>query len=32
MSKKQMIRRRGLSAFLAMAMCIGVLPPTAGQP
>ena len=30
MSKKQMIRRRGLSAFLAMAMCIGVLPPTAG--
>ena len=30
MSKKQMIRRRGLSTFLAMAMCIGVLPPTAG--
>ena len=30
MSKKQMIRRRGLCAFLAMAMCIGVLPPTAG--
>ena len=30
MSKKQMIRRQGLSAFLAVAMCIGVLPPTAG--
>ncbi len=30
MSKKQMIRRRGLCAFLAVAMCIGVLPPTAG--
>lgn len=30
MSKKQMIRRRGLSAFLAVAMCIGMLPPTAG--
>ena len=30
MSKKQMIRRRGLCGLLAMAMCIGVLPPTAG--
>ena len=30
MSKKQMIRRRGLSAFLAVAKCIGMLPPTAG--
>lgn len=29
MSKKQMIRRRGLSAFLAMAMCFGLLPATA---
>ena len=26
MSKTQMIRRRGLSAFLAMAMCFGLLP------
>ena len=30
MSKKQMIRRRGLCGLLAVAMCIGVLPPTAG--
>lgn len=30
MSKKQMIRRRGLCGLLAMAMCIGMLPPTAG--
>ena len=30
MSKKQMIRRRGLCSLLAVAMCIGVLPPTAG--
>ena len=30
MSKKQMIQRRGLSAFLAMAMCFGLLPSTAG--
>ena len=30
MSKKQIIRRRGLCGLLAMAMCIGVLPPTAG--
>lgn len=30
MSKKQMIRRRGLCGLLAMVMCIGVLPPTAG--
>ena len=30
MSKKRMIRRRGLCGLLAMAMCIGVLPPTAG--
>ena len=29
MSKKQMIRRRGLSAFLAVAMCFGLLPATA---
>ena len=29
MSKKQMIRQRGLSAFLAMAMCFGLLPATA---
>ena len=29
MSKKQMIRRRGLCGLLAVAMCIGVLPPTA---
>lgn len=29
MSKKQMIRRRGLCAFLAMAMCFGLLPATA---
>ena len=29
MRKKQMIRRRGLSAFLAMAMCFGLLPATA---
>lgn len=29
MSKKQMIRRRGLSAFLAVAMCFGLLPVTA---
>ena len=29
MGKKQMIRRRGLSAFLAMAMCFGLLPATA---
>lgn len=30
MSKKQMIRRRGLCGLLAVAMCIGMLPPTAG--
>ena len=30
MSKKQMIRRRGLCGLLAVAMCIGVLPPIAG--
>ena len=30
MSKKQIIRRRGLCGLLAVAMCIGVLPPTAG--
>lgn len=30
MSKKQMIRRRSLCGLLAVAMCIGVLPPTAG--
>ena len=30
MSKKQMIRRRGLCGLLAVAMCIGGLPPTAG--
>ena len=30
MSKKQMIRRRGLCGLLAVAMCIGVLPQTAG--
>ena len=30
MSKKQMIRRRGLCGLLAVAMCIGVLPSTAG--
>ena len=29
MSKKQTIRRRGLCAFLAMAMCFGLLPATA---
>ena len=29
MSKKQMIRQRGLSAFLAVAMCFGLLPATA---
>ena len=29
MSKKQMIRRQGLCAFLAMAMCFGLLPATA---
>ena len=29
MSKTQMIRRRGLSAFLAVAMCFGLLPATA---
>ena len=29
MSKKQMIRRRGLSTFLAVAMCFGLLPATA---
>ena len=29
MSKKQMIRWRGLSAFLAVAMCFGLLPATA---
>ena len=29
MSKKQMIRRRGLCGLLAVAMCIGVLPATA---
>ena len=30
MSKKQIIRRRGLCGLLALAMCIGVMPPTAG--
>ena len=30
MSKKQIIRRRGLCGLLALVMCIGVLPPTAG--
>ena len=30
MSKKQMIRRRGLCGLLAVVMCIGVMPPTAG--
>ena len=30
MSKKQMIRRRGLSAVLALAVCFGLLPGTAG--
>ena len=30
MSKKQIIRRRGLCGLLAVVMCIGVLPPTAG--
>ena len=29
MSKKQIIRRQGLSAFLAVAMCFGLLPATA---
>ena len=29
MSKKRTIRRRGLSAFLAVAMCFGLLPATA---
>ena len=30
MSKKQMIRRRGLCGLLALTICIGVMPPTAG--
>ena len=30
MSKKQIIRRRGLCGLLALAMCIGGMPPTAG--
>ena len=30
MSKKQMIRRRGLSTVLALAVCFGLLPGTAG--
>lgn len=32
MSKKQMIRRRGLCGLLAVAVCIGVLPQQPGQP
>ena len=30
MSKKRTIRRRGLSAVLALSVCFGLLPPTAG--
>ena len=30
MIKKQMIRRRGLCGLLALTICIGVMPPTAG--
>ena len=30
MSKKRKIRRRGLSAVLALSVCFGLLPPTAG--
>ena len=30
MSKKRTIRRRGLRAVLALSVCFGLLPPTAG--
>ena len=30
MNKKRTIQRRGLSAVLALSVCFGLLPPTAG--